>query len=441
MKKPNSFLYAFSLLLISSVAIYILSISGTFAYEKIIKPEEILPANTMVGGVQVGGLRISAAETTIEKEIDAWKRQSEIQFVYFDQQIVLPHHAIEFLTRENVQVASKTGTSELTPLVSIAVLEQLLNDQIYDLKEKLALDELKFDIQEKITSLATAEATFNLTDYLREDYQVAEVTVAEALVSPIESSLFLRSWVQALDGFVIEPRQRFSLLQALESQGQAVMKSEDLNMLATGVYQSLMQTNFQLIERNIGRVLPDYVELGYDAVATPGSMDLQFYNPNYYSYELKLTFEARTLRVSVIGKPFPFTYQLKTTDARVVEPRKVVQFSENRRIGDKQIIREGKNGYFVRIYQVIYNQNNELMKEILIAEDYYPPIHKVEEWSLYEQPDLEPQVKDEDEDEDPLQSGNEEEVENGSDNDQTQIENEQIPIYGELKGNETRQGE
>ncbi|WP_096202811.1 VanW family protein [Bacillus sp. FJAT-45350] len=386
MGQSSSFVKVFLLLFISSFAIFSFSLGGTWAYERFFKPEEFLPRSAMVGGIQVGDIRISEAEAIVTEAIIEWEREADIRFYFLDEQVSLSPSLIEFLTSESVQIAKNTGKAEIIPIINRATLEQVIEEIKYDeIKNAVNYDNLREELENQLQSLANSEVYINLNDFLKDGYQLKEEVVAETTIST-EAPLFLLNWINALDGAIIEPREQFSLLKTLEEKGQGPMKSEALNVLAAGVYQTLMQTNFTLLERHIGRTLPSYVEVGFDAIAVPGSMDLKFFNSNYYPYELNLSYENGQVAISVVGFSFLYEYEIITEDRRTIEPRTIVQFSKDRRIGDRQKIRNGQEGHFVEVYRVS-KRNDNIVSETRVAEDYYPPVHHVEEWSLYERPE------------------------------------------------------
>jgi len=46
-------------------------------------------------------------------------------------------------------------------------------------------------------------------------------------------------------------------------------KAELLNVIATGIYQAVLPSNFSIVERNIGSSLPNYANLGFEAKVNP----------------------------------------------------------------------------------------------------------------------------------------------------------------------------
>lgn len=385
MRGSEAFLKAFLLLFISCASIFIISIGGSFAYEHVFKPEQRLAQHSMIASVQVGRLKQSEAEEMVQAYVNDWKRSATIELYFLDEILFFPVETLDYQIEASIEEALKTGYADISPKVSAAILEEVLQEIAYaEILPWLSLTKLKEGLEKELTSLASDSVSIDLNGYFLEEHRLTEDIVAQATIGPMDSSVYLQGWANALDGTVIEGRKLFSLLDMMEEKGQGAIKSEGLHTLTSAIYQAVLQTNFQVLERHIGRNKLDYVELGYDALAAPASMDFKFFNKNFYDYTLGVTFENQQLTVTITGIPFLHSYEIVTEGERVVEPRKIVQFSSNRRPGSSQVIRNGQDGYFVEVYRVTRGFNRELIAKEKIAEDYYPPVHQVIERGLQE---------------------------------------------------------
>ncbi|HEY2421900.1 MAG TPA: G5 domain-containing protein, partial [Neobacillus sp.] len=145
-----------------------------------------------------------------------------------------------------------------------------------------------------------------------------------------------------------------------------------------GIYQTILPTNFTIIERNIGNTLPDFVNLGYEAkVNLERNSDLVFSNPNQAKYHLAIQLENKRLRVTLTGEKFLYNYKISVKDEQKLTPKTIVQYSPLLVPGKIKVLTKGAEGMIVKIYREVY-QGDQMVSSILISEDYYPPLYQVE---------------------------------------------------------------
>ncbi|HJV17174.1 MAG TPA: G5 domain-containing protein, partial [Bacillales bacterium] len=70
-----------------------------------------------------------------------------------------------------------------------------------------------------------------------------------------------------------------------------------------------------------------------------------------------------------------------STDIQGFKPKTIIQYSPLLASGKVSVTTPGKEGNLVKVYREIY-QSDQLLKKELIAEDYYPPVYRVEIHSL-----------------------------------------------------------
>lgn len=377
------FFQVFVLLLLSSLVIFLVAVGGSFAYEKVFKLEEKMPEGAMVATVLVGGLRESEAVKVLEEHIAQWRERAVMEIYYFEELVLLPVEQIQFHVEESIQTALKAGYSSLKSEFPLSILEEKLNEFTYpNVRQHIRLEVLKDDLEQKLSTLQHETLLFDLNEYFPEDSKLEPAIVAAVFKNVPNSEENLSYLADALNGAVINGHSVFSLLDILAERTTTPAKSKELNILASSLYELLLQTNFSILERHISREVPDYAELGLEAMAVPNKADLKFANPNIYDYEIAAAYENNLLTISLTGIPFLYTYDV-VTEEEVIEPRTIVHFSSKRPSGEVETIRYGKNGYFINVYKIIRGFNNELLEKNKISEDYYPPVHQIEERSLY----------------------------------------------------------
>ncbi|WP_078555375.1 VanW family protein [Alkalihalobacterium alkalicellulosilyticum] len=383
MKQLSSYVTVFMLLIVSSASIFIFAFGGAFAYETVVQPEKKLQRHAQIAGVDVGGMSVSEVEEILAGTVTDWRQRAIIELVLFDNLILVDPNAVEFNISESISTALDSGYAMLTPTVSAAIVEQDLERLTYpNVASWIDMDALIKALEEEISSTNVMEVRLDIHDYFTTEHQRTPEKIVETTISISDPNGYFERWVKALDGEVIEKRGDFSLVERLNELGQPAVRSESLNTLSSAIFQTIMGTNFTLIERHIGREVPGYVDIGLEAIVDPGLMDLKFYNKNYYDYTLNAKYENNELTVSISGLPFLYSYELALGEEKEVEPRKIVQFSSKLGPKDTKILVTGKKGYFIEVLQIVRGLKNEELEIVVVSEDYYPATHRVEQKGL-----------------------------------------------------------
>ncbi len=377
------FLKAFILILICTTFIAFFSFISGKAVETIFPTPISIPEGTFIGSVPVSGLTSEEAEEKLETEIEKWKNNTTFKLVFFDEFVQIPATNIQFFINESLQL-NEQGHGDILNTISDTTIKEAVEQLSYYIpKEKVHIEGIQEVMQFHAANLSSTPLYINVNEYLKDQYEIE--LVAQSVITNFESTLLLDEWAKNLNGTVIEARDSFSLLEALEKSGSVLMEVESLNVLATALYDTFLQTNFQINERHAGSYLREFADLGFQAIVKPNSLNLIVENQNYYPYTLLILYEENQLKVSLEGVSFPSSYSAVTKNERIIDPRKIVHFSNELRNGDRQIVESGKNGYFVEVFhQKRARDMNELINEQLISEDFYPPIHNVEIRSLQE---------------------------------------------------------
>ncbi|WP_017726715.1 VanW family protein [Halalkalibacterium ligniniphilum] len=391
----NRILFFKTWLLLCGLTAFFLSFSyaGSWAFEHYGVLEERLPEQTSVGEVNVSNDRLSTAKEKLEEEMIQWKDRASISIVFYEKRELLSSEFVSFHIEEAIQEAQQQGKGTLEGEVSRKeadrVIERLVPADILPFVQRDAL--YRF-IEEQLVDLQKVSIEVDISDYLTETYAVsAEDVAAVASIQSNEPLLYLQQWAPVLNDMVIEAKGFFSLQGVMEENGEAIVEGDALRILSSALYQAFVQSNFQLIERHIGHILPPEIEPGYDAYVNRNEMDLKVYNPNHHSYRLKVSYEGNELSVALIGKAFIYDYRLELTEEREIQPERVVQFSPTRRSGDRQVLVLGQTGHLYTMYRTVYRLTGEEVESERWSEDYYPPQHQIEEWSLKEQDQVPPQ--------------------------------------------------
>lgn len=441
---------AFLLIFICTVFIALFSYGGAFAMETIFPKKFFYPPGTMIASVAIGGLTDEEAEVKLINELEIWRNNTSFRLVYFDEIVEIEAAEVEFFIAESLQLVEK-GYGELYANLPEHLFFEAIEAFSYPIPiAELNQEALKKRVRSHIVSLSPSPVYININEYIDTKTNETEV-VATAQISNLENSPQLSEWSSMLDGLVIEAEERFSLLDTMKAIEVLPTGGESLNSLATVLYQLFLETNFQIVERHSSLTLPSHTLVGLNAVLLPNKADLIVENKNYYPYTLKLSFQSNELKASLTGLTFPYQYTAIIKDQRVIEPRKIVHFSATRRIGDKQVIKNGEKGYFAEVYRQVKNHETEqLLHEQFLFEDFYPPVHQIEEWSFKERPIEKKELKEDDviaenderpsdiETDDETTGGITDEVPDENSDKQDELQNDEEPESIEISEGETK---
>nr|WP_239094150.1 VanW family protein [Bacillus sp. B15-48] len=150
-------------------------------------------------------------------------------------------------------------------------------------------------------------------------------------------------------------------------------------MIATAVYETVLVTNFSIVERHIGQKLPDYAELGFEAkVNRDQRLDFVFANLNNLEYTIELSWERPNLIVQVKGSPYLYKYKVEKRNHEEFKPRTIIQYSPQLRPGATTVKERGSNGVVTTIVRKVYDENGQFSREEFLSEDYYAPAERIE---------------------------------------------------------------
>nr|WP_249365545.1 VanW family protein [Cytobacillus citreus] len=193
----------------------------------------------------------------------------------------------------------------------------------------------------------------------------------------------MRQIIEKLSTIKIQPNSQFSLLKLLEENGLEKESPTAINILATAIYQLILPTNFQIIERYISNEMPEYAQLGFEAkVDADKSMDLIFANPNDNGYVIDFLWSENTLTLSLKGTTFLNKYVITTQDEKTFKPKTIKHYSPLLNPSEKTVKTEGKEGFIIKVFREVYDEKGAFLRREEISEDYYPPNHRIEVYGL-----------------------------------------------------------
>jgi hypothetical protein len=209
-----------------------------------------------------------------------------------------------------------------------------------------------------------------------------EVILTQSKINLKDIPIDLQTVIKQSSEIEIPEQSTFSLLDFVKKQKIATISSDSLSLLASGIYQSVLHTNFLIVERNIGNSLPDFVPIGFEAkVNLDQNADFVFSNPNNSRYRIQMKIVGKSLTVSLKGERFPYLYKTSLKIKQNFKPRTIIQYSPLILPGKIKVATSGISGQLIEVYKDVY-QGDHQIKSDFVSEDYYPPKQRVEIHSL-----------------------------------------------------------
>lgn len=367
----------FSILFICTVFIYSFSHYGALAYNAISTDSELFADHTMIGSLDISGKSKQEALTSLTEELQKWRTATAIQLQYKEKSASVDlgmfHFELEN-TIENVQNGQKNTViatvqqQDMQALLKQVSTELSLSD---DDMTKLTNEMLSFALQ-----LTSGQLFIDLEKLLAKSNIPVVISQSELKLDDV--SVEIIDWIAALSPIKVEPKQSISLVKLLEERKLTTMPDSVKSMIAAGLYETVLPTNFSIIERHISQSLPSYVKLGYEAnVNVKNNRDFVFANPSHSSYEIELQWKDSTLIVKLKGSKFLYEYKVTQSEVENFKPKTIIQYHPLLKSSVK-VDQEGADGLLVMVYREVYGEAGEFLRKELISEDYYPPVHRIE---------------------------------------------------------------
>ena len=369
----------FLMLLISTVYIFSFSQIGALAYSTFSENRSYFAEGTIIGNVPVGGKTKNEAVALVEEEISKWLDQTRITLEYVGNSEPLDLSYIEF----DAQASVENAQSGIRNLVAATISP--LNEFLKSLSPSIKLEE--FNVKALENEILNHAQVLEPGEYI---YRVENFYVSASLKESTvieQSPIALNQGdeeIKVFDGkkIKIEPKTLFSLLNYLKDEQLHTLSEQTLNKIASAVYTVILPTNFSVLERHISSTLPSYAVLGFEAkVDVKKNFDLAFSNPNDSEYAIEFAVKDGSLVVSLTGPEFLNEYTIALDDERSFEPKTIKQYSPQIKTG-KIVKSQGQKGLYVKVYRELYDESGALQQRMLVSEDFYAPVHRIEIYPL-----------------------------------------------------------
>jgi hypothetical protein len=368
----------FSVVLLSTILIFSSSHYGAKAFEGIISKAKGFHENTWIGPLDVSGLEKTEAKALLETKVTEWKSTSSVELLYKEVTMSLPLDEVFIDVDQSVEMAQSSVKNELTINLDNLKLDNALTSLHASFSsDTVDVDSLRNEIALKVKALVSGTSQLNVGDFL------LVVEKNEQVVNTISIPIVNEDLKNIGATIQIPHQSTFSLLQYLEEQGLMTLDTSVINVLSSGVYQTMLHSNFELLERHISTQLPEYISMGFEAkVDAELKWDLSFYNPNMDNYQIVIYSNGDVLTFDLVGVPFAYEYIVMQEGLKRFDPKTIKQYSPLLEPGQFKVTKEGLPGFYLEHSRLVMDETGQLVEQQLISKDYYPPIHNVKVYGL-----------------------------------------------------------
>ncbi|MBB5174400.1 hypothetical protein [Texcoconibacillus texcoconensis] len=426
------FFLAFSLITAAGMALFLFFTSTTAAYERWVVGEPTFSQGEQIAGIDIGGMTVEEAAEMLEEWAEISHPSPLVEVAFFDEDQHLSHSAVTIDVPQTVEEVME-GTRETWSVdIDRQEVEAVLNTIDYEALSKVNLTDVVIDeVKERLTFDVNDTVVVDLNELLPDELK-RETTVVASVERRITDASTVGPWLESLDGTKVEGHSIFSLLNALEEAGIHAWEGDALNTVGSIVYELLLQTNMQVVDRETNETLPETLPLGFDVYLNPSRQGLIIDNINVNDYELTFTQQGERINAELIGPDFPHEFRVRISEEQMIDPRTIVRRNDSLH-RTSQIVRHGEQGAFAVVERRRINEQKERIETETISEDFYSPVHHIEERS---QGAFDDDVDEEEALEEETGSSDEEKEEKSDENDEADDEadeddeEEPLPIKG-----------
>jgi len=332
---------------------------------------------TFIAGIPLQGKVKEQAIQELGKSIARWKQQDKIMLFYQDNQIELPKTILSFDVEDSVQHLKngKNNTIEVTS--DRREINQILQQGLgFQVSKLINVSGLQKEVERTASSLDSDQHSIDLSQFINNQNQ--DKIIASTTIPMRNNEQSLNEFLLKGSEISIKENSLFSLNQFI-SEKNIQIDNQSLSIIASSIYQLLLQSNFQLIQRDISTTLPEYAQLGEEVRVEKGVNDFKFYNGNNSEYLLLFKNEGNEVSVSLKGLPFINIYSIDTSEQKTINPNTINVQNKftNQSNQNNGTIQSGRAGQTVDVYRNVYDINGNFIKKEFISEDTYLPINEI----------------------------------------------------------------
>lgn len=376
----KEFLKLFFVIMFSTTFLIGFSHYGASALERAIYAEDRFIEGTKVGGIDISDLTKQEAEQLVESKAAEWLIAPPVRLIGSEIVMQVPGDLFRLDVQQSIGRAVDGREAELIANVDEEQLLVFVKEHLPESWVRgVEIGKLSKDLANVASSLQTPPALFNVVDYLDVGTQplftnqvISKVT-REKLGAEHHALLL---WLNQHPVAEIKGNSQFSVQKFLE--GAKDLSPQSASILASAIYELVLSTNFEIVERHISRELPLGTTPGLEARLDFQRYNFLLYNPNFNDYKLEFQVANDGFTIILKGVPFVQKYIYEHDETEFFDPKTIVHYSNDVQAGEKHIKQEGKQGLLAKVKRKVFDINGNLLETKVMSEDFYLPVHKIE---------------------------------------------------------------
>lgn len=265
--------------------------------------------------------------------------------------------------------------------------EQLRSSIINNINDKIDADITINAPVETISAKITAE-DLSKVDTLISSYSTSFTTSAAGRITNIELA------TKAINGILLMPGDTFSFNEVVGERTKArgyqeagvIINNRIESGLGGGIcqvsstlYNAIIKANLNSKERYHHSLPSSYVDLGRDATVDWGNLDYKFTNTLDYPIFIEGYTKNKVLYFNIYSNKSLTNrrYEIVNHVYETVKSTTKTVNDSTMPVGTKKIVQQAQTGYKVKVYRNTYDENNKLIKQELISNDYYKPVEGI----------------------------------------------------------------
>lgn len=203
----------------------------------------------------------------------------------------------------------------------------------------------------------------------------------------------IRLAVKKINGVVLMPGQSFSYNQTLGKRTTAagykvaaVYSNGEVSegvgggicQVSSTLYNSVLLSNLEVVERHNHSFNPGYVPAGQDATVSWGGPDFKFKNNRSYPVRIVASVKGGTITVQIFGmkQDDDYTVKIKSSVVGSIPFKTTYKTDGSLAPGETKVLQKGSNGVKSVTYKILYRDGQEVSRTE-ISRDSYNPHNKV----------------------------------------------------------------
>ncbi|SER67478.1 VanW family protein [Salisediminibacterium halotolerans] len=338
--------------------------------------EEQFSEDRQIASADVSEMSVSEAESHVSDEADIWLNEAEISVRWFDERLPLDNNTVSVDEEAAVNEALQSENNN-SGIVLHVHEDSLIEDAgrftgLANFAERVNIEELTESLELELADMP-ANTQISVNEYMSLENEVLVRSERDRTLEGEASE-----WIRELEEVTIEADSVFSFHEMLNDHDISYVSGEDAAVLSSAVYETLVQSNFEIVERHIRYERYENVPLGYDAAISNNNQDLQAENVNDTAYTLRFETTSEGFAVELEGYDWPYTVDIDMDSEEQVDYDTRIRFDEQLPPGTEESLQDGRQGEFVRLTRSFSDESNEILREETISEDFYAPQHALE---------------------------------------------------------------